>query len=53
LGLEFETKQGRLIEAEAVRKTMADAVRSLRDGIPGLPDRLADPHAGLLRHEGR
>jgi hypothetical protein len=31
--LEFETKQGRLIEAEAVR--------SLRDGILGLPDRLA------------
>lgn len=39
--LEFETKQGRLIEAEAVRKTIADAVRSLRDGILGLPDRLA------------
>ena len=39
--LEFETKQGRLIEAEAVRKTVADAVRSLRDGILGLPDRLA------------
>lgn len=39
--LEFETKQGRLIEAEAVRKTVAEAVRSLRDGILGLPDRLA------------
>jgi hypothetical protein len=39
--LEFETKQGRLIEAEAVRKTIAEAVRSLRDGILGLPDRLA------------
>jgi hypothetical protein len=39
--LEFETKQGRLIEAEAVRKTIADAVRSMRDGILGLPDRLA------------
>lgn len=39
--LEFETKQGRLIEAEAVRKTIAGAVRSLRDGILGLPDRLA------------
>jgi hypothetical protein len=39
--LEFETKQGRLIEAEAVRKTVADAVRALRDGILGLPDRLA------------
>ena len=39
--LEFETKQGRLIEAEAVRKTVADAVRTMRDGILGLPDRLA------------
>jgi hypothetical protein len=39
--LEFETKQGRLIEAEAVRKTIADSVRSLRDGVLGLPDRLA------------
>jgi len=39
--LEFETKQGRLIEAKAVRKTIAEAVRSLRDGILGLPDRLA------------
>jgi hypothetical protein len=39
--LEFETKQGRLIEAVAVRKTIAEAVRSLRDGILGLPDRLA------------
>ena len=39
--LEFETRQGKLIEAEAVRKTIADAVRSLRDGILGLPDRLA------------
>ena len=39
--LEFETKQGRLIEAEAVRNTIAEAGRSLRDGILGLPDRLA------------
>jgi hypothetical protein len=39
--LEFETKQGRLIEAEAVRKTIAEAVRTLRDGILALPDRLA------------
>jgi hypothetical protein len=39
--LEFETKQGRLIEAEPVRKTIADAVRTLRDGILGIPDRLA------------
>ena len=39
--LEFETKQARLIEAEAVRKTVADAVRGIRDGILALPDRLA------------
>ena len=39
--LEFETKQARLIEAEAVRKTVAEAVRTIRDGILGLPDRLA------------
>ena len=39
--LEFETRQGRLIEVEAVRKTVANAVRALRDGILGLPDRLA------------
>ena len=39
--LEYETKQGKLIEAELVRKTIADAVRGLRDGILGLPDRLA------------
>jgi hypothetical protein len=39
--LEFETKQARLIEAEAVRKTIAEAVRTIRDGILGLPDRLA------------
>jgi hypothetical protein len=39
--LEFETRQGKLIEADAVRKTVVDAVRTLRDGILGLPDRLA------------
>ena len=39
--LEFETKQARLIEAEAVRRTVAEAVRAIRDGILGLPDRLA------------
>jgi hypothetical protein len=39
--LGFEAKQGRLIEAEAAPKTVADAVRNLRDGILGLPDRLA------------
>ena len=39
--LEFETKQARLIEAEAVRKTVAEAVRAIRDGILALPDRLS------------
>jgi hypothetical protein len=39
--LEYETRQGKLIEAELVRKTIADAVRGVRDGILGLPDRLA------------
>ena len=39
--LEFEVRQGKVIEAEVVRKSMADAGRALRDGILGLPDRLA------------
>lgn len=39
--LEFETKQGRLIEADAVRKRVAEHVRALRDGMLGLADRLA------------
>lgn len=39
--LEFETKQGRLIEAEGVRKRIAEHVRALRDGLLGLPDRLS------------
>lgn len=39
--LEFETKQGRLIEAEGVRRRIAEHVRSLRDGLLGLPDRLS------------
>jgi hypothetical protein len=39
--LEFETKQGRLIEAEVVRRRIAEHVRALRDGLLGLPDRLS------------
>jgi len=39
--LEFETRQGKLIEAEVVRRAIATAVRAMRDGILGLPDRLA------------
>ena len=39
--LEFETKQGKLIEAEVYRKTTANALRGFRDGLLGLPDRLA------------
>ena len=34
--LEFETKQGRLIEADAVRRRIAENVRTLRDGLLGL-----------------
>ena len=39
--LEFEVRQEKMIEAELVRKSMADAGRSVRDGILGLPDRLS------------
>ncbi len=39
--LEYEVRQAKLIEADAVRKSMADAGRTVRDGILGLPDRLA------------
>jgi len=39
--LEFETRQGKLIEADVVRRAIATAVRAMRDGILGLPDRLA------------
>lgn len=39
--LEYEVRQAKLIEAEVVRKSMADAGRTVRDGILGLPDRLA------------
>ena len=39
--LEYETKQGKLIEAEVYRKASADAFRTFRDGLLGLPDRLA------------
>jgi hypothetical protein len=39
--LEFETKQGKLIEAEGVRMRISEHVRALRDGLLGLPDRLS------------
>lgn len=39
--LEFETKQGKLIDAEAYRRAAADAFRMFRDGLLGIPDRLA------------
>jgi hypothetical protein len=39
--LEYEARQGEMIKAEVVRKSMADAGRTIRDGILGLPDRLA------------
>jgi hypothetical protein len=39
--LEYELRQAKVIEAEVVRKSMADGGRTIRDGILGLPDRLA------------
>jgi hypothetical protein len=39
--LEFETKQGKLIEAEVYRKTTANAFRAFRDGMLGIPDRVS------------
>ena len=39
--LEYEARQGEMIKAEVVRRSMADAGRTIRDGILGLPDRLA------------
>lgn len=43
--LQFETKQGKLIEAEAVRLRISEHVRTLRDGLLGLPDRLSSTFA--------
>jgi len=39
--LEFETKQGKLIEAEVYRKTAANAFRAFRDSMLGIPDRVS------------
>ena len=39
--LEFEARERRLIDAEAVRKTVADAGRGVRDGLLAIPDSLA------------
>ena len=39
--LDFETKQGKLIEAAGVRMRISEHVRAFRDGMLGLPDRLA------------
>jgi len=39
--LEFEARQRKLVDAEAARKTIGDAGRTVRDGILGIPDRLA------------
>ena len=51
--LEFETKQGRLIEAEAVRRRIAEHVRALRDGLLGLPDRISSSIAAETGMEHR
>ena len=39
--LEFETKQGKLIEADVYRKTAANAFRAFRDSMLGIPDRVS------------
>ena len=39
--LEFEKAQGKLIDAEAVKKQIADANRALRDGMLAIPGRVA------------
>ena len=39
--LEFEARERRLIDAEEVRKAIAGAGRGVRDGLLGLPDRVA------------
>jgi hypothetical protein len=39
--LDYETRQGKLIEAEGVRLRISEHVRALRDGLLGLPDRLS------------
>ena len=51
--LEFETKQGRLIEADAVRRRIAENVRALRDGLLGLPDRITSSIAAETGMEHR
>ena len=39
--LEYETKQGKLIDAESYRTAAANAFRMFRDNLLGIPDRLA------------
>jgi len=39
--LELDRAEGRMLEAEPVRKMIADAARIMRDGILGIPDRMA------------
>jgi len=39
--LEYETKQGKLIDAETYRNAAASAFRMFRDNLLGIPDRLA------------
>ena len=51
--LEFETKQGKLIEAEAVRRRIAEHVRALRDGLLGIPDRVSSSIAAETGLEHR
>ena len=39
--LEFESRQHKVIDGAVVKKAISDKVRGVRDGILGLPDRLA------------
>jgi len=39
--LEFEAKRSRMVDADGYRTAAADAIRMFRDGLLGIPDRLA------------
>ncbi len=43
--LEFETRQGKLIERDAVKERVAGHISAIRDGLEGLAERLAGPIA--------
>ena len=43
--LEFETREGKLIERDAVRERIAGHISAIREGLDGLAERLAGPIA--------